>query len=1219
MAEEIGMDNLNISVIIAAHNAEETIAETLASLQAQTYPNWEAIVVDDGSTDETLNILNRFAEKDIRMRVFRQRRGGEGRARNAGISQAKFNWYLFLDSDDWILPTALARFTEVLNSDAVSDAVYSGWARVAPDGTRIEETYRPDPTNLFPLLARFCPFAIHSCMVRGSVVKAVGCFDEDLSVGADWDLWQRIARTGARFRPIPGVLALYRMRTNSAVTDVHNLLVNGLQIITRGHSPDPRVTQPFPPYAGGVSKNDLPDARFYYVCWPAGMLLGRGEDARWVLDHIPNDQNPQLDPKDVAQAIFKAALISVGRTPDAWLEMWPRLHGKVFEFLEELESHAVARELARRAGRELERMIFEHGKAPRPSTCGKSQTVQIEVTEPMHDLIPPTPMQGLRCKVKLEGIDLGNIELPVCDGIIPAYVLADAIAAQFAWTILGRFFERTIYRDLRFEKETTRLSIYRGKLALVRGLSEGECESWARLHDRIGWTVFLQELWGRPDWLQDRFYNSAVREKTARARKIPGNVATVSVETEIPDLEVSHPLMDIEFMVGGAAVAFLTFPAEGKRVRAQQLRAWLNREMGFELCRAVVREGLIGVGAALNGSTLRELLTQSAKQAEKIDERPMSLNPIPDSASLAPSWARAVKRLFSQGGGGWVLGRHAGSASASSISRRALLPIASAPDLLDATRVTGQPVIQVAGEGAQRIWYAPDLLWKSCQKSSIQEKPSGERKGNLCKGSGYDRHHFESLFLKSPNPWSYETPYEQLKYQQTLSLLPPIPIDRALELACAEGFFTEMLAPRVKNLLATDISKVAIERASERCRQHQNVRFAQLDFIKDPLPGQFELIVCSEVLYFLEGERTLKTLAREFADSLEPGGHLLTAHTHVVADDPASPGLDWDVPFGAKRIGEILARTPSLRFIKELRTPLYRILLFQRKNSVWSYVPVRFRNSRPDSMEEVPNLPPAPHVAARFLMSGGKKTKGNIPQLMTYNLPILMYHQVAPFGPSYLDRYRVRPEVFEEQLRYLYDAGFYTMGLEEWWGFMQAQKPIPGRAVLLTFDDGYLDFLNYAWPLLKRYGFSAIVFLVASQIGHSNSWDQIYGEEVPLLGWKEIHQLQDEGVEFGSHTATHPYLTGLSPTDVVHEAARSRAILERGLKRPVTAFAYPHGAEDQMVQHLVGACGYIFGLSCRPGPSGFQDSLLALPRIEVSGFDGPKEFIAKLSFHPGGG
>jgi peptidoglycan/xylan/chitin deacetylase (PgdA/CDA1 family) len=223
-----------------------------------------------------------------------------------------------------------------------------------------------------------------------------------------------------------------------------------------------------------------------------------------------------------------------------------------------------------------------------------------------------------------------------------------------------------------------------------------------------------------------------------------------------------------------------------------------------------------------------------------------------------------------------------------------------------------------------------------------------------------------------------------------------------------------------------------------------------------------------------------------------------------------------------------------------------------------------------------------------------------------------MYHRVAPTGSPAMARYRVTPGAFEAQLRYLRDAGYYSVSLEEWRAAVEAKKPLAGRAVLITFDDGYLDFLTHVWPLLRRYGFSATVFLVTDAVGRSNAWDGVYGEEVPLLGWEEIRQLRGEGVEFGSHSASHRALTALSPVDVAREGARSRAILERRLGVPINAFAYPYGDTDRVVQHLIGACGYTFGLSCRPGLSRFADSLLALPRIEVTGSDRFQDFIAKL-------
>ena len=223
-----------------------------------------------------------------------------------------------------------------------------------------------------------------------------------------------------------------------------------------------------------------------------------------------------------------------------------------------------------------------------------------------------------------------------------------------------------------------------------------------------------------------------------------------------------------------------------------------------------------------------------------------------------------------------------------------------------------------------------------------------------------------------------------------------------------------------------------------------------------------------------------------------------------------------------------------------------------------------------------------------------------------------MYHSVSANGPSGLARYRVTPAVFEEQLQYLHDTGFRSVTLEKWRLAMEAKRPLPGRAMIITFDDGYRDFLTEAWPLLAKYGFSATVFLVADSVGRTNEWDQYYGQERPLLGWEEIRKLQKEGIEFGSHSLSHRPLTELPIQEVVREAARSKTLLERGLEARIRTFAYPYGASDEVIHRLVGACGYTFGLTCRSGPSQFRDSHLALPRIEIKGYDGLQEFAAKV-------
>src|SRR5258705_4659586 len=159
----------NISVIIPAYNVATTIVQTLESVLSQTSPNWEAIVINDGSVDETAALVSRYSEKDNRIRIFSQSNRGLSAARNTGIEHANFEWLLFLDADDWISPYYVERTTNLINGNSNLDAVHCGWVRIARDGTRLKERYPPEFSDLFPVLAKMCPFAVHSCVVRKTI------------------------------------------------------------------------------------------------------------------------------------------------------------------------------------------------------------------------------------------------------------------------------------------------------------------------------------------------------------------------------------------------------------------------------------------------------------------------------------------------------------------------------------------------------------------------------------------------------------------------------------------------------------------------------------------------------------------------------------------------------------------------------------------------------------------------------------------------------------------------------------------------------------------------------------------------------------------------------------------------------------------------------------------------------------------------------------------
>ena len=357
---------MNVSIIIPAFNAANTIAETVASVLAQTVADWEAVIVDDGSTDRTGKLADKFARQDARIRVVHQVNGGEAAARNAGLMAARHEWILFLDADDYIAPQYLERMRDAVTANPGLDAVHCGWARIAADGTELIDRYEPPTGDMFDVWAQRSAFPVHACIVRASQIAEVGLFDISLRKSADWDLWQRIARTGAQFGAVREVLAFYRMGASSASLEASLVLEDGLRVLSRGHGPDPRVAHPDPRHVNGRDPALIPSQAFYLMCWCGGLLLGRDEDARPLLRQLAGMRFPGLYPPAVAQCIFDAAPLPACAAPTAWETLWPRVHQRVDAFLLAVEEHAGAADLAAQARLALMRMSLANSSSWRP-------------------------------------------------------------------------------------------------------------------------------------------------------------------------------------------------------------------------------------------------------------------------------------------------------------------------------------------------------------------------------------------------------------------------------------------------------------------------------------------------------------------------------------------------------------------------------------------------------------------------------------------------------------------------------------------------------------------------------------------------------------------------------------------------------------------------------------------------------------------------------------
>ena len=229
---------------------------------------------------------------------------------------------------------------------------------------------------------------------------------------------------------------------------------------------------------------------------------------------------------------------------------------------------------------------------------------------------------------------------------------------------------------------------------------------------------------------------------------------------------------------------------------------------------------------------------------------------------------------------------------------------------------------------------------------------------------------------------------------------------------------------------------------------------------------------------------------------------------------------------------------------------------------------------------------------------------------------ILMYHNIAepPRGVRLRNLY-VTPAMFRFQMWYLRAAGFKVVTLDQMREFATGRFHQSGidKMVALTFDDGFTDFYGNAYPVLRQYGYPATVYLVSEYIGGMNYWDaEKLQAEKPLMDWDMIGELHKNGITFGSHTRTHPFLTEVSKARAYDEIVTSKAILEERLSASVDHFCYPSGSYDDQLTSLVRDAGYATATTVRRGFVEPGDDPFALKRIQIAYRTYPPSFVYKL-------
>jgi peptidoglycan/xylan/chitin deacetylase (PgdA/CDA1 family) len=190
-------------------------------------------------------------------------------------------------------------------------------------------------------------------------------------------------------------------------------------------------------------------------------------------------------------------------------------------------------------------------------------------------------------------------------------------------------------------------------------------------------------------------------------------------------------------------------------------------------------------------------------------------------------------------------------------------------------------------------------------------------------------------------------------------------------------------------------------------------------------------------------------------------------------------------------------------------------------------------------------------------------------------VPILVYHNL---GPESKGRLLLGAKAFEQQMRYLKAEGYRVISLRDFVDFMERGRQIPRRAVVLTFDDGYRGFKNFAYPLLRELGFTATLFVYTDYVGAGRN----------ALAWADLQQLAKEGFDIQAHSKTHGDLRReRGEPDAQYnrrmqaELAEPQALFRRYFGRPADILAYPYGRWDEDLLKKVKEYGYIAAFTVR--------------------------------------
>ncbi len=214
-------------------------------------------------------------------------------------------------------------------------------------------------------------------------------------------------------------------------------------------------------------------------------------------------------------------------------------------------------------------------------------------------------------------------------------------------------------------------------------------------------------------------------------------------------------------------------------------------------------------------------------------------------------------------------------------------------------------------------------------------------------------------------------------------------------------------------------------------------------------------------------------------------------------------------------------------------------------------------------------------------------------------IPILLYHHIET--SEHNSQFYVSPEKFDEQMNLLHHWGYTTITIDLMLKAIHEGADLPPRPILITFDDGHLSVFNSAFPIMQKYGFTGIVYIVGTYMGADG-----------FMSAEQIKKMAQSGWKVGSHSMRHKDLTHLDYEDQVYEIFESRKRLSEKIDVPVNSFAYPFGFSNDDIFTLVNSAGYTSAMGLGYTHDQGSWNILLLQRRDVQGNYDLKKFASFL-------